>query len=174
MLLPSADPTPRPPATSTSDSATKEASREPSRRVAAIPASDDVHCGQRVALSGIEEAQNGHSLLFTGAGAGRLTRFACLIRMKTASATMMKKPAMVSSVPGLVKSPSVTSVASLLTTMPDDCSAMMPRNIPIPAATPLRIDTGIGRGHHHHVKTAGAQSKFGIAPDELDEVGGSG
>ena len=26
----------------------------------------------------------------------------------------------------------------------------------------LRIDTGIGRGHHHHVKTAGAESKFGI------------
>lgn len=34
----------------------------------------------------------------------------------------------------------------------------------------LRIDTGIGRGHHHHVKTAGAQSKFGIPIDELDEV----
>jgi bifunctional diaminopimelate decarboxylase / aspartate kinase len=34
----------------------------------------------------------------------------------------------------------------------------------------LRIDTGIGRGHHHHVKTAGAQSKFGIPVEELDEV----
>ena len=34
----------------------------------------------------------------------------------------------------------------------------------------LRIDTGIGRGHHHHVKTAGAESKFGIPVDELDEV----
>jgi len=34
----------------------------------------------------------------------------------------------------------------------------------------LRIDTGIGRGHHHHVKTAGAQSKFGIPIEELDEV----
>ena len=34
----------------------------------------------------------------------------------------------------------------------------------------LRIDTGIGRGHHHHVKTAGAQSKFGIPAEELDEV----
>jgi bifunctional diaminopimelate decarboxylase / aspartate kinase len=34
----------------------------------------------------------------------------------------------------------------------------------------LRIDTGIGRGHHHHVKTAGAQSKFGIPLEELDEV----
>jgi diaminopimelate decarboxylase/aspartate kinase len=35
----------------------------------------------------------------------------------------------------------------------------------------LRIDTGIGRGHHHHVKTAGAHSKFGIPIEELDEVG---
>jgi bifunctional diaminopimelate decarboxylase / aspartate kinase len=34
----------------------------------------------------------------------------------------------------------------------------------------LRIDTGIGRGHHHHVKTAGAQSKFGIPVEELDEI----
>lgn len=34
----------------------------------------------------------------------------------------------------------------------------------------LRIDTGIGRGHHHHVKTAGAQSKFGIPVEELEAV----
>ena len=34
----------------------------------------------------------------------------------------------------------------------------------------LRIDPGRGRGHHAHVRTAGRQSKFGIAPDELDEV----
>jgi diaminopimelate decarboxylase/aspartate kinase len=34
----------------------------------------------------------------------------------------------------------------------------------------LRVDTGIGRGHHHHVKTAGAQSKFGIPIEELPEV----
>ena len=34
----------------------------------------------------------------------------------------------------------------------------------------LRLDPGKGRGHHPHVRTAGAQSKFGIAPDELDEV----
>jgi diaminopimelate decarboxylase/aspartate kinase len=34
----------------------------------------------------------------------------------------------------------------------------------------LRIDTGVGRGHHHHVKTAGAESKFGIPVEELDEV----
>lgn len=34
----------------------------------------------------------------------------------------------------------------------------------------LRIDPGRGRGHHAHVRTAGRQSKFGIAPDELSEV----
>ena len=34
----------------------------------------------------------------------------------------------------------------------------------------LRIDPGKGRGHHAHVRTAGRQSKFGIAPDELDSV----
>jgi diaminopimelate decarboxylase/aspartate kinase len=34
----------------------------------------------------------------------------------------------------------------------------------------LRIDPGKGRGHHAHVRTAGRQSKFGIAPDELDHV----
>ena len=34
----------------------------------------------------------------------------------------------------------------------------------------LRIDPGRGRGHHAHVRTAGRQSKFGIAPDELHEV----
>jgi diaminopimelate decarboxylase/aspartate kinase len=34
----------------------------------------------------------------------------------------------------------------------------------------LRIDTGVGRGHHHHVKTAGADAKFGIPVDELAEV----
>ena len=34
----------------------------------------------------------------------------------------------------------------------------------------LRIDPGRGRGHHAHVRTAGRQSKFGIAPDELDAV----
>ena len=34
----------------------------------------------------------------------------------------------------------------------------------------LRLDPGIGRGHHPHVRTAGAQSKFGIAPDELDDA----
>jgi len=34
----------------------------------------------------------------------------------------------------------------------------------------LRIDPGVGRGHHAHVRTAGAESKFGIAVDQLDEV----
>jgi diaminopimelate decarboxylase/aspartate kinase len=32
----------------------------------------------------------------------------------------------------------------------------------------VRIDPGKGRGHHAHVRTAGAQSKFGIGPDQLD------
>jgi bifunctional diaminopimelate decarboxylase / aspartate kinase len=34
----------------------------------------------------------------------------------------------------------------------------------------IRIDTGIGRGHHHHVRTAGAQSKFGVPLSEIDEL----
>ncbi|HEV7508116.1 MAG TPA: bifunctional aspartate kinase/diaminopimelate decarboxylase [Thermoanaerobaculia bacterium] len=34
----------------------------------------------------------------------------------------------------------------------------------------LRLDPGRGRGHHAHVRTAGAQSKFGIAPDQLEEM----
>jgi len=33
----------------------------------------------------------------------------------------------------------------------------------------LRIDLGIGRGHHDKVKTGGAQSKFGLALDQLPE-----
>jgi diaminopimelate decarboxylase/aspartate kinase len=32
-----------------------------------------------------------------------------------------------------------------------------------------RIDTGVGRGHHHHVRTAGAHSKFGIPLAELKQ-----
>ena len=35
----------------------------------------------------------------------------------------------------------------------------------------LRIDTGVGRGHHHHVRTAGAHSKFGVPIAELKQVG---
>lgn len=34
----------------------------------------------------------------------------------------------------------------------------------------LRLDPGQGRGHHKHVRTAGAGSKFGIWPEMLDEV----
>ncbi|MEO8225386.1 MAG: bifunctional aspartate kinase/diaminopimelate decarboxylase, partial [Gammaproteobacteria bacterium] len=34
----------------------------------------------------------------------------------------------------------------------------------------LRIDTGHGRGHHKHVKTAGTHSKFGIPLFELEEA----
>ena len=34
----------------------------------------------------------------------------------------------------------------------------------------LRLDTGQGRGHHEHVRTAGAHSKFGIPLFELDEL----
>ncbi len=34
----------------------------------------------------------------------------------------------------------------------------------------LRIDTGHGRGHHQHVKTAGSHSKFGIPLFEIDEA----
>jgi bifunctional diaminopimelate decarboxylase / aspartate kinase len=34
----------------------------------------------------------------------------------------------------------------------------------------LRIDTGTGRGHHHHVRTAGTYAKFGVPLGELDEL----
>jgi diaminopimelate decarboxylase/aspartate kinase len=34
----------------------------------------------------------------------------------------------------------------------------------------VRIDTGYGRGHHDHVRTAGAHSKFGIPLFEVDEL----
>ncbi len=34
----------------------------------------------------------------------------------------------------------------------------------------VRIDPGFGRGHHHHVRTAGVNSKFGILPGEADEL----
>jgi diaminopimelate decarboxylase/aspartate kinase len=34
----------------------------------------------------------------------------------------------------------------------------------------LRLDPGQGRGHHEHVRTAGAQSKFGIAPAHLERA----
>ena len=34
----------------------------------------------------------------------------------------------------------------------------------------VRIDPGFGRGHHHHVRTAGVNSKFGVLPSEADEL----
>jgi bifunctional diaminopimelate decarboxylase / aspartate kinase len=34
----------------------------------------------------------------------------------------------------------------------------------------VRIDTGFGRGHHDHVRTAGVHSKFGVPLFEIDEV----
>lgn len=33
----------------------------------------------------------------------------------------------------------------------------------------LRVDLGVGRGHHDKVRTGGAGSKFGVATDQLDE-----
>jgi bifunctional diaminopimelate decarboxylase / aspartate kinase len=34
----------------------------------------------------------------------------------------------------------------------------------------VRIDTGVGAGHHHHVRTAGAHAKFGVPVADLDRV----
>ncbi|NJD32270.1 MAG: diaminopimelate decarboxylase, partial [Gammaproteobacteria bacterium] len=34
----------------------------------------------------------------------------------------------------------------------------------------VRVDTGFGRGHHDHVRTAGVHSKFGVPLFELDEL----
>jgi diaminopimelate decarboxylase/aspartate kinase len=34
----------------------------------------------------------------------------------------------------------------------------------------LRIDPGVGRGHHQHVRTAGAHAKFGVPIAEVDEL----
>ena len=34
----------------------------------------------------------------------------------------------------------------------------------------LRIDTGVGVGHHHHVRTAGAHAKFGVPIGEFDQL----
>jgi len=34
----------------------------------------------------------------------------------------------------------------------------------------IRIDPGTGRGHHHHVRTAGKNSKFGIIPENAPRV----
>jgi diaminopimelate decarboxylase/aspartate kinase len=34
----------------------------------------------------------------------------------------------------------------------------------------VRVDPGQGHGHHRHVRTAGAQSKFGVVPDDLEQL----
>ena len=34
----------------------------------------------------------------------------------------------------------------------------------------VRVDPGVGRGHHHHVRTAGAHAKFGVFLSDLDEL----
>jgi diaminopimelate decarboxylase/aspartate kinase len=34
----------------------------------------------------------------------------------------------------------------------------------------LRIDPGVGRGHHHHVRTGGARSKFGIPMEDVERT----
>jgi bifunctional diaminopimelate decarboxylase / aspartate kinase len=34
----------------------------------------------------------------------------------------------------------------------------------------VRVDTGVGRGHHTHVRTAGSRSKFGVPMAELHEL----
>jgi len=34
----------------------------------------------------------------------------------------------------------------------------------------VRVDTGVGRGHHEHVRTAGSRSKFGVPVAELGET----
>jgi diaminopimelate decarboxylase/aspartate kinase len=34
----------------------------------------------------------------------------------------------------------------------------------------VRIDTGTGRGHHHHVRTAGTYAKFGVPLGEIPEL----
>jgi diaminopimelate decarboxylase/aspartate kinase len=36
----------------------------------------------------------------------------------------------------------------------------------------LRLDTGVGRGHHDHVRTAGTRSKFGVALSEVRVLSG--
>ena len=34
----------------------------------------------------------------------------------------------------------------------------------------VRIDTGVGAGHHHHVRTAGAHAKFGVPVEDLERL----
>jgi bifunctional diaminopimelate decarboxylase / aspartate kinase len=34
----------------------------------------------------------------------------------------------------------------------------------------VRVDTGVGAGHHHHVRTAGAHAKFGVPVGDLERL----
>jgi bifunctional diaminopimelate decarboxylase / aspartate kinase len=34
----------------------------------------------------------------------------------------------------------------------------------------VRVDTGVGAGHHHHVRTAGAHAKFGVPAADLERL----
>ncbi len=34
----------------------------------------------------------------------------------------------------------------------------------------VRVDTGVGAGHHHHVRTAGAHAKFGVPVSDLERL----
>jgi len=34
----------------------------------------------------------------------------------------------------------------------------------------VRVDTGVGVGHHHHVRTAGAHAKFGVPVSDLERI----
>ena len=65
------------------------------------------------------------------------------VTFSASSAAMMKNPSMASSGAGAIMCPRVTEVASLVTTIPAFFSAMMPRNIPMPAAIALRIECGM-------------------------------
>jgi hypothetical protein len=56
---------------------------------------------------------------------------------------MTKKPAMASRVGADRRSPSVTKVAGLATTMPAFLSAMMPRKRPMPAEIAMRCEVGM-------------------------------
>ena len=38
----------------------------------------------------------------------------------------------------------------------------------------VRVDTGVGRGHHHHVRTAGAHAKFGVPVADLERARAAG
>ncbi len=55
--------------------------------------------------------------------------------LRELSTTISTKPASASSAGQAFRLPSVTSVAGWSTTMPDCCSAMIPRNRPTPAET---------------------------------------